>query len=92
MATLRDSGIEVSLTFEFDNEGRVVAISGDRFKENAGSYSIQKWVIRCDEHAERDGMLIPLRCEVSWINKGAAEPYWRGRITSIAYRYGIETP
>jgi hypothetical protein len=91
IATLRDAGIAVSLVFEFDSDDRVVTIGGDRFKENAGAYSVQRWVIRCDEHRERDGMLIPLRCEVSWIN-GAAEPYWRGRIASIEYRYGADTP
>jgi hypothetical protein len=32
-------------------------------------------------------MLIPLHAEVAWITGGRAEPYWRGRITSITYRY-----
>jgi len=32
-------------------------------------------------------MLIPLHAEVAWVTAGKVEPYWRGRITSITYRY-----
>jgi hypothetical protein len=31
--------------------------------------------------------MIPRHCEVSWLVNGRLEPYWRGRITSIRYRY-----
>jgi hypothetical protein len=85
--TLRDSGIEVSLVFDVDSEGHVVLIRGDRFKEDGGAYAIQPWHIRCDEYRERDGLLIPLHCEVAWVVNGTPEPYWRGRIASITYRY-----
>jgi len=87
MATLRDSGNTVSLLFTFAADGLITSISGDRFKEDGGSYSLQPWRIQCDEYRERDGMLIPLHAEVAWITAGRAEPYWRGRITSITYRY-----
>jgi len=49
--------------------------------------ALQPWQIHCAEHAERDGMTIPLWCEVAWVNGGKAEPYWRGRITSMTYHY-----
>ena len=87
VATLDDAGIAVSLVFEVNDDGQVVSISGDRYKESGGSYARQPWQIRCDEYRVRDGMLIPLHCEAAWISDGTREPYWRGRITSIAYRY-----
>jgi hypothetical protein len=65
----------------------VTSIRGDRYKENAGSYAIATWQIQCGEHAERHGMVIPLRCEVAWIKDGRPEPYWRGRIAAITYGY-----
>ncbi len=86
IATLRDGATTVSLVFEFA-EGHVVSISGDRYKENQGAYTLEPWRIECGDYAERDGMTIPLRCEVSWITNGRPEPYWRGRITGITYRY-----
>jgi hypothetical protein len=87
VVTLRDAAIAVSLVFEVDEEGRVVSISGDRYKENAGRYTKQPWQIVCDEYRERDGMLIPLHCDVAWIVNGARKSYWRGRIASITYAY-----
>jgi len=87
-ATLRDGATTVSLVvrLRFD-EGFVTSIEGNRFKENGGTYTLRPWRIQCDESQERDGMLIPLHAEVAWITGGRAEPYWRGRITSITYRY-----
>ena len=87
MVTLRDAANTVSLLFTFDAEGLVTSISGERFKENDGAYSLQPWRIQCDEYRERDGMTIPLHAEVAWVTGGRVEPYWRGRITSITYRY-----
>ena len=87
MVTLRDGGNAVSLLFTFNAEGLIASISGDRFKEDGGAYTLQPWRIACDDHQVRDGMLIPLRAEVAWVSGGAAQPYWRGRITSITYRY-----
>ena len=87
LVTLTDATVRVTLLFEFDDGGMVIAISGDRYKEQNGSYSLQPWRIQCDEPGERAGMIIPLRCEVAWITSGNREPYWRGRITSIAYQF-----
>ena len=47
----------------------------------------QPWTVACQDYQARDGMLIPLQCEVAWIKDGKAESYWRGRITSVSYRY-----
>ena len=86
--TLRDGATTVSLVFAFDSGSSfVTSIEGDRFRENGGAYTLLPWRIRCDEYRERDGMLIPLYAEVAWVTGGRVEPYWRGRITSITYRY-----
>ena len=64
---------------------RRAAISGERYKEDGGAYTLQTWQIQCDEYRERSGIVVPTRCEVAWINNGVRELYWRGRITSIEY-------
>ena len=86
VVTLRDQLSTVSLIYEYD-DGLVTSITGDRYKESDGRYTLQTWHIRCDENETRDGMIIPRHCEVSWMVNGRLEPYWRGRITSITYRY-----
>jgi hypothetical protein len=88
--TLTDHDTTVALRYHFDGSGDVVKVSGDRFKESGGRYTLQPWVIGCGDHAERGGMRIPLYCEVSWIGEGGPEPYWRGRITTIDYAFQPE--
>ena len=87
LAMLTDGANSVTLLFEFGEDGMVTAMSGERFKEASGTYSLQTWQIQCDEPRQRDGILIPMHCEVSWLTNGVREPYWRGRIASIEYRY-----
>jgi len=87
LATLTDGPNSVALLFEFGEDGMVKSLSGDRFKEASGTYSLQTWQIQCDEPRERDRVLIPMHCEVAWVTNGVREPYWRGRITSMTYDY-----
>ena len=87
VVTLTDHGTSVSLLFEFDDTGNVIRISGERYKETAGTYALQPWVIRCAEYATRAGMCIPLFCEVAWMGANGPERYWRGRIATIEYEF-----
>lgn len=85
--SIRDGDTEAGLVFEFEPGGVVTSMHGDRYKEDSGRYSLQPWTVACQDYQARDGMLIPLQCEVAWIKDGKAESYWRGRITSVSYRY-----
>jgi hypothetical protein len=85
--SMRDGDTEAGLIFEFDPEGFVTSMHGDRYREDSGRYSLQPWTIACDDYQQRAGMMIPVHCEVAWMGDGGAEPYWRGRITSVSYRY-----
>ena len=85
--TLRDRAHAVTLLFEFGDDDLPTTMSGDRYMEQDGQYYLRPWQIQCSEYRVRDAMLIPTRCEVSWTTNGIRQPYWRGRITSITYRY-----
>jgi hypothetical protein len=87
IATLADGGTTVSLKFRFDDQDRIVEISGDRFAEQNGRYTLRPWRIVCSEHAEHMGIVIPEHCEVMWLGLQGPEPYWRGRIASIVYGF-----
>jgi len=87
--TLRDGSNAVTLLFEFGDDGMPWRISGDRYKENNGQYAMHPWRIACGTYAFRDGMSIPMHCEVAWVIGGATQPYWRGRISSIDYHYDV---
>lgn len=87
LATLYDRGSSVVLLFEFDEAGMVKTVTGDRFKETNGTYTLQRWEVACSEPALRGGMLIPLKCEVSWLDNGTRQPYWRGRVATINHEF-----
>jgi hypothetical protein len=86
-ATLTHAGTSVTMVFEFDEQDRPVRMGGKRYKEAGGRYTLEPWVVECREVGERDGMVIPLFCEVAWMGAQGPEPYWRGRISSIRYEY-----
>lgn len=87
-ATLVDGPSRVSLLFEFNSEDDVVRVSGERYKEAGGAYTLQPWVVSCREHREQSGLRIPVWCEVAWLDAGQPAPYWRGRISAITYQFG----
>jgi hypothetical protein len=87
VVTLTDHGTRVSLLFEFDDHGDVMRISGDRYKESGGGYTLQPWIISCREHVARSGIRVPQYCEVAWMGSHGPEPYWRGRISRIEYEF-----
>jgi len=38
-------------------------------------------------YQERNGMLVPLTGEASWLRLEGRAPYWRGTITSLAHEF-----
>jgi hypothetical protein len=85
VATISEGETSVSLEFRFNERDEVSEVVGQRFAENQGAYELRPWVVRCQEYAGRHGVLIPLTCEVSWVNSGVRAPYWRGSIEEIFY-------
>jgi hypothetical protein len=88
LATLVDRHTTVSLRFTFDEAGDVVELfAPDRLKEENGRFEPRPWTVRCTEHAEFDGVRIPVVCSVEWQMPEGPLPYWRGRITLARYTY-----
>jgi hypothetical protein len=83
-AALDTGSGRVSVSFEFDESGDVVGITGLRpdtaadgtvfTREWRGSFSGYDWI---------GGRRIPLRGEVGYVESGAFWPYWRGEITGL---------
>jgi hypothetical protein len=83
-AALDTGAGRVSVAYEFDGNGDIVGITGQRpdtaedgtvfTREWRGSFSGYDWV---------GGRRIPLRGEVGYVENGAFWPYWRGEITGL---------
>lgn len=88
VATLTDRGITVSARFRFNDEGDIVEIVvADRFRAVNGAFERTPWIVRCTDHQEHDGMRIPTRAEAAWQLAETLVPYWRGRVTEVAYQF-----
>ena len=87
-ATLADGSTSVTLLFIFNEQGLIDTIHADARPRAIADQIIQTpWQGRFWNYQQRDGMLVPLEAEVAWLPPEGAQPYWRGRITDIAYQF-----
>ena len=87
-ATLTDGNVTVALTFAFDEQGLISSVSAEgRYREVDGEHILTPWQGRFWDYEWRDGMLIPLEGEVTWLLDEGELPYWRGHIQRIEYEY-----
>ncbi len=87
VAALTDGHSTVSLTFEFDESGDVTRLTGQRYYEENGAYTLRPWIVTCREYEAQNGVRIPTSCEVVWQLPSGLLPYWRGRISSRQYEF-----
>lgn len=84
--TLTDGAITLTMLFVFNEEGLIDTVLADAHGRTVGGNIVPTpWSGRFWNYAERDGMIIPLDGEVSWLLREGAKPYWRGHITNIVY-------
>lgn len=81
--TIRESGIEFTMTFTFNDEGDVVQVEGLRYR-SAGE-GLLTWGGKVLAYREFGGVRIPSEVEVYWHPQSGYEPYFRGTITEIEY-------
>jgi hypothetical protein len=87
-ATLKDGKTDLTLLFRFDKEGLIESVRAEaRGRRVSGELIPTPWEGRWSRHEVRCGMLIPTEGEVGWVLPEGLKPYWRGRITRIAYEF-----
>ncbi|NEX64848.1 DUF6920 family protein [Noviherbaspirillum galbum] len=85
-ATLVDGDIMVSLLFTFNEQGLIDTVSAPARGRTVGDRIIPTpWQGRFWNYEVRDGMLVPLSGEVSWVPADGIKPYWRGDIRKLEY-------
>jgi len=90
-ATLIDGDIELTLLFRFNEEGLIASVYSEGRERMTGTIMENTpWEGRWSNYQRRNGMLVPLSGEVLWYLPGGEQPYWRGDITEISYRFAGE--
>ena len=89
LATLTDSGITVSLEFEFNEIGEITGVyTSGRYREVNEKYELTPWFGSFRKYEDRHGIRIPVEGEVEWQLPEGSLPYWKGQITEIQYDFG----
>lgn len=87
-AIISDRETSVALTFCFNAEGFIeTVISDGRHRESNGRLVLTPWQGRFWNYQERNGIMVPLDGEVSWILPEGLKPYWRGHIDEISFKF-----
>lgn len=87
-AILVDGAVSVSMCFWFDQNGLIESVSADnRGRTVDGQVIPTPWRGRFRDYQDHGGMQVPVEGEVAWLLPEGAKPYWRGRITGIAYEF-----
>jgi hypothetical protein len=85
-ATLVDGPVSLTMLFSFNEEGVIEGVRAEARGRTVGTQVIPTpWHGRFWNYQERGGMQVPLDGEVAWLLPEGAKPYWRGRMTAIAY-------
>ena len=87
-ATLTDGVITRTWTFRFQDDGLIDSARAEsRGRLVNGVPSGAPWQGRFWNYAVRHGMRVPLEGEVAWVMPEGIKPYYRGKVTSIAFEF-----
>ncbi len=82
-ATIRSGGVEASVDFLFDDEGRVSKVTAERYREVEGAFSLDHWETPLDHYGRIDGRSLPLRGRAVWHLQGREYEYIRLRVDAL---------
>lgn len=84
-ATFREPGVMGSAVLHVNEQGQLIHVTADRYKEEHGHYLLVPWSGQCNEYQEVEGMRIPTRIEVTWHLTSGEFTWFRVQITEIEY-------
>jgi hypothetical protein len=85
-ATLADRGNAVSVDFHFDPDGRVVRVSGMRYRDVDGQGVLTPWEGQFGDYRAVEGMMVPARGSVSWLLPEGRYTYWKGSVVGWEFQ------
>lgn len=87
-ATLVDGTLSVAMLVRFNEADLIESVRVEARAAAAGKTVVMMpWEGRMSNYQERDGMLVPLTAEASWLRPEGRAPYWRGTIASLSYEF-----
>jgi hypothetical protein len=85
-ASVTAGGTTVALDFLFGPDSLVRGVhAAARPREVGGRLEPMPWSGTWSTYVEMQGMRVPIAGEVAWMLPTGRQPYWRGRVTEIAF-------
>ena len=87
-ATLVDGEVSVTMLVSFNEAGLIESVRVEARAALVGNTVVPTpWEGRWSNYQERNGMLVPLTAEASWLHVDGRKPYWRGTITALTHEF-----
>lgn len=82
-ATMEYKGIKASGVFTFDDQGKFISMSAERYMGSGDGATLEKWHIPASEWQVMNGVRIPVKGEVVWKLREGDFSYYQWEITEI---------
>jgi hypothetical protein len=82
-ATMRYAGVTAAAVFAFDERGRFVSLTADRYMSADGGARLEKWVIPATDWRTVRGIEIPVRGNAVWKLASGDFDYYRWEILDV---------
>jgi hypothetical protein len=83
LAILKDHGRQVSAVFRFDEQGRVVELSAERYLGGGPDAKLTPWSVTCTAWRSIHGVVVPVRGDVLWHLPDGDFDYYRWEILDV---------
>lgn len=84
-ATFKHAGKSVTGRFYFDDDGRILSFSAERYAEDNGTYTLRKWSTPVFDYATFGGLRIPSSGQGVWDWDGEDFVYIKMHLTDVVY-------
>jgi hypothetical protein len=84
-ATMSYAGVTATANFTFDERGRMVRMTADRYMGAGADAQLTRWEVVAEAWEPRGGVLMPVRGVVSWHLPAGRFDYYRWEITDLEF-------
>jgi hypothetical protein len=84
-ATMTNKGISVSGIFYFNENGDIIKFIGKRYREVSGDYVLSDWGGSYKEYKVFEGIRIPSKSDIFWVEEAGEFKWFKCEITEIEY-------
>jgi hypothetical protein len=91
-ATMSHGGVSGTAVFTFDEQGRMLAMTADRYRGDGASATLERWSARMRAWGRRGGLLVPVAGTVGWKLKTGDFDYYDWEITDLEFNRSALQP